>query len=411
MAQRRDETTVGRSGSARRTRGTILIFLLLTFIGGHLHAHSPDDIDWQTDFDTAITQVKPGKVVLFVQFDTDFLKPVLDSQELRNFQSHSFDETTLEWLKQNAVLICEPVGMPSQIRLHYGKDNSPDDRIASVNSIGTCVIWICDFNGFVCDLMVGLPDSKTLLQKTKAASNFLNRKVRRSHEDFVQWHLPKVQPADREFYGNVKERLAANDGLRRSTLNEETTIKYAIRAAARSRELWMQERFGRNWNRKTLTRFASFESQFFSMMLASLPFQKVSDLEKEVWESVVGQWFWKADQRKLATWIEEQRHNNRAILLRIGSRKRDDVWPRPSDKELIRLVDRYAVLHDSSPADAAFMLSYFNAGPQTISANHQPSFFVSTSRGDICHLLTEKTDRQLPKVLTSIQQTEARRKK
>ena len=388
-------------------------FALLSLVMAmHVHGALPaqadsEKLEWKTDTEAAIAATKPGKIIVWVQFDSDFLKPVRDSLEFKNFRQRCLDTPTRKWLKENAVMICEPIGFPtSKIELDFGSNDKNESPVKQ-QSTGTCLIWLCDFNGTVCDVLIGQPNSKQLLEKTKATAQFLNNL--QSRDAYSQWHYSKVQAPDRIAYKQARKQLITSKRFQDASRPLEQSVSYCVAAAAVSRERRMQERFGDNWNHAVLNHFVGFESQFFSMMLAELPFQKVSDLEASVWELIVGKRLWKADKKKLAQWIEKQRSLKKSILLRLNKNNR--VWPRPGDTKLAALVKDCAVLENANAADAAFLLTYFNADTQTVSAHHVPSYFVSTSKGDVCHLLTAKENIRLTELTTNINHIEARRRK
>ena len=409
---------INENGRAVGSLFVLGLTIVLVSLQSSLFAQAVSDrLDWQTDVNATISKAQPGKIVVLVQFDCDFLKPVLDSEEFKNFRGHCLDEPAKKWLNENSQLICEAVGFPSeQIKLDFNKAKAPNEAQPARelrSSTGTCVVWFCDFNGIVCDLLVGLPSPKLLIEKAQKVSKFLNENSQRSLEEFRKWARAGVQPSDQEYYAQTHRLLLANTNVRNaSSLSEIQAVKYSVVAAARSRELWMEERFGGNWNRITLNRFAGLENQFFSMMLANVPFQNVGTLERYVWELVIGKRFWKVDREALAHWIETQRSQQRSLLLRFDDRSHnDEVWPKPGDSKLSVQVEQSVLLPDSSPADAAYILSYLNAGPLTISAHHIPTYFISTCNGDRCHLLTERDDKQLTNLLTTINNIQARRKK
>ena len=301
---------------------TYIHFLVLSLViyCGLVSQLDAQKLVWHTDTAQTLQNTESGKIVIHVQFDSDFLGNVIDSNEFKNFCQHCLDRPSSEWLSENAELICEAVGFPSQIKLDFGKSDQAPQK-----SIGTCVIWICDSNGAVCDIMVGLPDSKLLIEKAKAAAQFLFSSSQRNYEEFTTWHRNKVQPTDQQFFDTVQARCLANDKTKESSLTVEETIKHSIAAAAKSRELWMEQRFGGNWNHHTLTRFAQFENQFFSMMLANIPFRRVQDLEEQIWKIVVGKRIWKIDRDRLTKWIEVQRSQRLPILLRLKALTRDET--------------------------------------------------------------------------------------
>ena len=149
--------------SVRHCFAITLLTALLALQGSLFTQAGAKAVDWQTDVKSTISKTEPGKIIVLVQFDCDFLEPVLESAELKNFSRHSLDSTTRKWLGENAVMIGQAIGFPSQIKLSTGKKTDQEIGLNNQRSIGTCVIWLCDFKGTVCDFIVGLPDSKRCL--------------------------------------------------------------------------------------------------------------------------------------------------------------------------------------------------------------------------------------------------------
>ena len=146
-------------------------------------------------------------------------------------------------------------------------------------------------------------------------------------------------------------------------------------------------------------------------MLAKIPVSRFDQLDHLVWKTVVGRRLWQADKEALTEWVETQRANKLAILVRINEGISDHrKWPPSNMAKLKRLVKEVSVLDDATSAEAVFLLDYFGAASVKVSARDDLKYLVSTSQGDQFHLLTDKFESELQKRLQSVNQIELLRR-
>ena len=103
----------------------------------------------------------------------------------------------------------------------------------------------------------------------------------------------------------------------------------------------MRKRFGDSLNFRTTATFAAFENEFFNLLLVDFPEARLEELERPVWQEIIGLRMWNVDELKhLASWVEHCRVNKTPLIIRIGvDGPPKTAWPANSQKRLKQLIE------------------------------------------------------------------------
>ncbi|MGI9519083.1 MAG: hypothetical protein ACR2NP_18675 [Pirellulaceae bacterium] len=374
------------------------LLFAIVLLGCWCCSHSlPAQSLWSFDVDDALQSVgDKTRILIVVQFHSNFLKSPRGSRELELFEQVALDERTREWLSENAVLVAQNVGQSDVLQLQ--PPGAVDEEEPAVNASsrdpdpGQCVTWFCNTDNQVLFCLAGYPDAGEFYRRARWTHLAAVRFAENDHSFRSEYHARQIHALDRVLFHETLDKVRRDD---EQTKTRNSDLEQAVEALSRVRRKRLQDRFGGAMTdggfvptNALLTQHAAFESDLMHILLAYEPVPVRHAMERAFWQRICGLRMWSTDQPELIAWAEYQTRRRRPLMLRvIDEFTIDDRWPPDSPVRLGRLLDEFAE-REVSLDDIAVIAAHHDFSEIVIPPDVRPMYLAATSRGDSWKLHT-----------------------